>query len=156
MITYSFDKKDIKQRVRELTLLRAKWFIIVAIIVIPLMFLCRFVYERGGTTYYVYPIVPVFVICVSCAIAIFVYTRNSVKRQFESCTSEGLIEFSIEKNGDVFIFKNFQNGNIFNFNTEDIVKISKTKRLILVKLKNKMLFEFPERRDVADLFGIKT
>lgn len=155
MITYSFDKKDIKQRVRELTLLRTKWFIIAAIIAIPLMFLCRFVYERGGTTFYVYPIVPVFVICASWVVSIFFYTRNCVKGQFESCTSEGFIEFSIEKNGDAFIFKNFQNGNILNFNTEDIAKISKTKSLILVKLKSKMLFEFPKRQDIADLFGIK-
>lgn len=155
MITYSFDKKNIKQRVKELTLLQTKWFIVVAAIMLPFMIFYFCVGEREAAVEYGAPLAMGVLVFTILTLSAFFSIKNNIKRQFNSCTSEGLVEFSVEKNENTFTVKNFQSGNVFNFNTQNIVKISTTKSLIVVKLKNKMIFDFPKRQDIADLFEVE-
>lgn len=144
MITYSFNKNDIKKITKELSLFLTKKFLIASAVILPFAIVYLCVGEGETVLYFGLPLLLMVLLFLTASVIVWIKTKEGVKNQFRNCTEDGTVEYTLDRTNNVFTVKSANTDKEIKFRVLDIAKIATTKSLLVVKMKNGFVVEFPK------------
>lgn len=78
--------------------------------------------------------------------------KKAIELNFSKTAKDNVINYTIEKNGNCYKILCLEDNKAVEFYNEDIIKIYFMKNLIIVKLKSKKIIDFPNKKNILDLF----
>jgi|SRR5690554_1412485 len=154
MISFSYNENDIKIRIKEIVLSQIKPCLIIGIVSLPFtiyFLLIGYLIESEALLYgYSSLFITVFMIVVS--ILIYYRYKKAIELNFSKTAKDNVINYTIEQSGNCYKVLCLENNKAVEFHKEDISKIYFMKNLIIVKLRSKKIIDFPNKKNILDLF----
>lgn len=155
MIEYSKTAADNKKRIQEMTWMKGRIFMILAMCVFPLSVFFFFVGFFGKVPEAVqmgtYTATLDVVLIVMYAILYDKFTK-AVTRNFDAYELDGKIDFTLALIDDETMeFTRLTDEETFQIRKEDIKKIRQGKTIILIFLKDGRTIDVPKRADIEDV-----
>jgi len=156
MIKFTFGFETYKKRFKELVLFQVRN--IIKIGMIPVAFALYLIINgifSDSETLNMGISVSCFVLIMlaSLILGVIFKTRKDMNDYYNRQKDKGIIELQISKNGDDYKWESLQRGTVVVFSKNEIIKKHIGKNFIIIQLKSKVIFDFPKRDDILNLFN---
>ncbi|MBE6958569.1 MAG: hypothetical protein E7447_05405 [Ruminococcaceae bacterium] len=157
MIEYSKLAADNKSRIKEMTWMKGRFFIISAICILPVvlvLFLLGFIGKVSVAVQLgIYAATLDAVLIVMYGILYDKFTK-AVNGNFESYEIDGKIDFTLERIAeDTLVFTRLTDEASFQIQKSDIKTVRTLKTIHVILLKDGRTIDLPKREDIDELIG---
>ena len=154
MIEYSKTVADTKHRIRELTWLNGRIFVIlgaVALLISAFNLFAGFVANESAAISLGFRLLTVAVVAFAVYLILYVKTKKAVTLNFDNFAEDGKIDFTLERVGDTLQFTRLADGEFMSVKRQDIRSIKQMKHINVILLKNKKTIDLPKRDDIDEM-----
>lgn len=155
MVSFSYNIKNIKSIVKQVTWLLTKQVIIIGIICFVLMLYCLpigLTYNNKDLTYMGFASFVVVVFAIYCWLRTYSSYKKYLHNSFNKAQTD-VLEFYLEKKENVYIFGCDKLGEKKEFSVYDIAKICYSKKAIIIKLKSKKFIDMANTSEIRNLLS---
>lgn len=150
MINYSFGRADIKKRAWSITI--ADWYISIIIAVVSLAlsiyFLCVGFLSDKEALIMGFPLVFLFAFTIIMLCLAYKKLEKQMNAFYDKNAINGMIDYEIMKQGDIFYIYCTQNKEVAEFSKADIKYKRSVGKFIVVKLKDKRIMCLPKMEEI--------
>lgn len=154
MISFSHNENDKKVRIKEIVLSQIKPSLIIGIgsLLFTIYFLLIGYLFDSKALSFGYPLLFITVFMIVVSISTYYRYKKAIELNFSKNAKDNIINYTIEKNGNCYKILCLENNKAVEFHKKDISKIYFMKNLIIVKLQSKNIIDFPNKKNILDLF----
>lgn len=154
MISFSHNENDKKVRIKEIVLSQIKPCLIIGIgsLIFTIYFLLIGYLFDSEALSFGYPLLFITVFMTVVSISTYYRYKKAIELNFSKTAKDNVINYTIEKNGNCYKILCLENNKAVEFYRKDIIKIYFMKNLIIVKLQSKKIIDFPNKKNILDLF----
>lgn len=157
MIEYSKYASDTKSRIRELTWMHGRPFIISAACVFPIsvyFFLAGILDNATEAVTMGFQTLTMVAVLLAVYVTLYVKTKKAVTLNFDKLAEDNKIDFTLEKIDDSTLqFTRLSDGQTISVNILDIKSIKRLKTINVIILKNKKMIDLPKRPDIDKMIS---
>ena len=154
MITYSKTAADTQHRIRELTWMNGRVFVIlgvVALLISAFNLFAGFVGNAPAAITLGFQFLTVAAVAFAVYLVLYVKTKKAVTLNFDKLAEDEKIEFTLEKVDDTLEFTRLADGEVMLVKRKDIKSVKRLKHINVILLKNKKTIDLPKRDDIDEL-----
>lgn len=155
MINFSYNENDKKIRIKEIVLSQIKPCLIIGIgsLIFTIYFLLiGYLFDDSEALSFGYPLLFITVFMTVVSISTYYRYKKAIELNFSKTAKDNVINYTIEKNENCYKILCLENNKAVEFYRKDIRKIYFMKNLIIVKLQSKKIIDFPNKKNILDLF----
>lgn len=154
MVNFSYNKNDKKIRIKEIVLSQIKPCLIIGMgsLLFTIYFLLIGYLFDSEALSFGYPLLFITVFMIVVSISTYYRYKKAIELDFSKTAKDNIINYTIEKNGNCYKILCLENNKTVEFHKKDIRKIYFMKNLIIVKLQSKDIIDFPNKKNILDLF----
>ena len=154
MINFSHNESNKKIRIKEIVLSQIKPCLIIGIssLIFTIYFLLIGYLFNSEALIYGYSLLFITIFMIVVSISIYYRYKKTIEFTFNKLAKDNVINFTIEKSGNCYRVLCLENNKTVEFYGKDIRKIYFMKNLIIIKLKSKKIIDFPNKKNILDLF----
>lgn len=158
MIHYSKTAADTYKRIRDLTWLNARLFVISGFIALPVGLYYLLIGMVGSIPNAVRiggQMATLAAVCFAIYFIVLNKTKKAVTANFDEYEIDGKIDFTIEKiDEDTLEFTRVSSEESFQISREDVKSIKKLKHINVILLKDKRTIDLPKQADIDEMIAI--
>lgn len=154
MINFSHNENDKRIRTKEIVLSQIKPCLIIGIgsLLFTIYFLLIGYLFDSEALSLGYPLLFITIFMIAVSISTYYRYKKAIELNFSKTAKDNAINYTIEKKGNCYKILCLENNKVVEFHKEDISKIYFMKNLIIVKLQSKKIIDFPNKKNILDLF----
>lgn len=158
MIEYSKIAADNKKRIRDLTWMNARFFVIAAILILPVSFyyfVAGAVVNSPEAAGLGGQLLTLAAVCIAIYFIVYSKTRKAVNTNFEEHELDGRIDFTIEKIDECTLrFTRKTDEESFQITKDDIKSVKHLRSINVILLKNKRTIDLPKQINIEELIAL--
>lgn len=154
MVNYSKSEEEFAMYAIESTKILCKPFIITGLITLPLCvyFLIIGYVVDSEMLISGYSLLVILALSIMNIVVMAIKVKSQLFKSFKASMKNGVCEFTISVVDDIYIINNISIGQESKISKQDIKKIKTTKKIIMVKTQTNLLYLFPNKAEIREMF----
>ncbi len=155
MVNYSKSEEEFAMYAIELTKILCKPFIITGLITLPLcvyFLIIGYVVVDSEMLISGYSLLVILALSIMNIVVMAIKVKSQLFKSFKASMKNGVCECTISVVDDIYIINNISIGQESKISKQDIKKIKTTKKIIMVKTQTDLLYLFPNKAEIREMF----